>query len=97
MQFCKSCFFIFILTSTYYLTNTEIKIMLPSFRLTSAHGHVEKANKDLRSQQTSLDKSRMSTTWIQRISLYVACEKKNIDDKINPIYDKHSNLTTIVK
>jgi hypothetical protein len=71
--------------------------MLPAFRLTSAHGDVEKANKDLRSHPTPLDKSRMSTTWIQRISLFVACEKKNIDNKFNPIYDKYSAVTTVVK
>ena len=71
--------------------------MLPAFRLTLTHGDVEKANKDLRSHQTPLDKSRMSTTWIQRISLFVACNKKNIDNKINPMYDKYSAVTTVVK
>lgn len=71
--------------------------MLPAFKLNSAHGPVDKANKELRSKENVLDKSRRSSAWIQMISFYIATQKKNRDEEVNPFFDKQRAATTILK
>jgi len=66
--------------------------MLPSFQLTSLHGNVEMANKNVQKEKSALDRSRLSSSWIQMISLYIATRAKN---KKNEVPEK--SVTTNLK
>lgn len=71
--------------------------MLPSFKLTELHGNVRDANKIVQKEQTELDRSRLSTSWLQRISVYIACRAQNKKDNVDPLYDKDLTVTSILK
>ena len=71
--------------------------MLPSFQLTGLHGNVDRANKSVHNEKTDLDRSRLSSSWIQMISVYIARRAKNKNDDVDPWYGKELTVTTVLK
>ena len=71
--------------------------MLPSFQLTSLHGNVESANKAMQSEKSALDKSRLSSSWIQMISQYIATRAKNKKNEADAFGGNEMTVTTKLK